>query len=251
MSVTSAELFAYGDKLKATAHRIFLSDHWNTPDLRSTDPKIIAVFLLVRTLSNFEGVIELMRLPRIVEARVLTRCCFENLFTMAALRNQGRSFVTDMIEEHKADRKARAEFLLEQTAGHPNREWEHKLRSFLRNIAQKKARTTSLSPKRVAKKGPLFKGYVFCAELSADAAHPTLDALERYFVRTKENGEVVRGIDINPPARPREAVMTLLYACEAFLGVCVGCNEILGGTAAGAELGELVNEYQLLGDRLA
>jgi hypothetical protein len=45
--------------------------------------------------------------------------------------------------------------------------------------------------------------------------------------------------------------MTLLYICQAFLGVCVGCNEILGGTAAGVELGELVNEYQLLEDRLA
>ena len=99
--------------------------------------------------------------------------------------------------------------------------------------------------------GPLLKGYVFYAELSADAAHPTLDALQRYFVRAREGGEVVRGIDINPPPKPREAVGTLLYACEALLGVCVGCNEMLGGTAAGAELAELVNEYQLLADRLA
>jgi len=251
MSVTSAELFRYGDKLKATTHRIFASGAWDTPDLQSTDPKIIAIFLLVRTLSNFEGVTELVRSSRIVEARVLARCCFENLFAVAALRDRGSSFVKEMIEDNKADRKARGEFLLEQTAGHPNREWEHKLRSFLRKITQKDAWTTSLSPKRVAKMGPLLKGYMFYAELSADAAHPTLDALQRYFVRTREGGEMVRGIDINPPSKPGEAVMTLLYACEAFLGVCVGCNEILGGTAAGAELGELVDEYQRLGSRLA
>ncbi len=249
MSVTSAELFGYGDKIKATAHQIFASGTWNDPELESTDPKIIAIFLLVRTLSNFEGLIELIRSPRIVEARILARRCFENLFAVAALRDRGSSFVKDMIEDHKADRKARGEFLLEQTAGHANRGWEHKLRSFLKKIAQKDARTTSLSPKRVAKMGPLLKGYVFYAELSADAAHPTLDALQRYFVRAREGGEVVRGIDINPPPKPREAVGTLLYACEALLGVCVGCNEMLGGTAAGAELAELVNEYQLLADR--
>lgn len=73
----------------------------------------------------------------------------------------------------------------------------------------------------------MFKSYVYSAELSADAAHPTLDALQRYLGSARENGKPIRTININPPVTPRERKMTLLMASDALLGACVGATEIL------------------------
>jgi hypothetical protein len=44
------------------------------------DPKVLAVMLMSRTLSNFRGVFALIDRGLVVEARVLVRCCFENAF---------------------------------------------------------------------------------------------------------------------------------------------------------------------------
>src|SRR5689334_3886885 len=44
----------------------------------TTDPKFLALTLLCRTISNFRGVVLLIQENLVVEARVLTRCCYEN-----------------------------------------------------------------------------------------------------------------------------------------------------------------------------
>jgi hypothetical protein len=51
----------------------------------------------------------------VVEARVLTRCCFENLFTVVKLQEKGSAFVEKMDADRKAIRKARGEFLLKHS----------------------------------------------------------------------------------------------------------------------------------------
>jgi hypothetical protein len=83
---------------------------WNRAPVGAADPKIIAVLLLIRTLSNSGGTVILLRADRIVEARTIARCCFENLFHIAALREDGQQFVREMAEDHEASRKARGEF---------------------------------------------------------------------------------------------------------------------------------------------
>jgi hypothetical protein len=249
MESTFERVEMFAAKLERTAERVFQSASiWNAePEAGAADPKIVAVLLLIRTLSNFRGTVILLRADRVVEARTVARCCFENLFTIGALREGGQHFVLEMGEDHKASRKARAEFLIQQTGDMADREWQPKLQAFVAALGKGQTKRKSLDPKRVAARGPLYKSYVYYAELSADAAHPTLDALQRYLGRSQENGEPVRTIDINPLVRPKERRMTLLLACEALLGVCIDVMEILElQPIINDELAALMREYQAL-----
>ena len=45
-----------------------------------TEPKLLVMALLSRSLMNFKGVVLLIKQRMPVEARVLTRCCYENMF---------------------------------------------------------------------------------------------------------------------------------------------------------------------------
>jgi hypothetical protein len=120
MEAGGEEIEKFATKLERASERVFeAASIWNTePEAGAADPQIVAVLLLVRTLSNFRGALILLRADRIVEARTLTRCCFENLFTIAPLSEGGQSFVLEMGEDHKASRKARAEFLMQRSAEH-------------------------------------------------------------------------------------------------------------------------------------
>jgi transcriptional regulator with XRE-family HTH domain len=249
-STLEEEIERFAAKLERAGERVFESASiWSTePKAGAADPKVVAVLLLIRTLSNFRGTIILLRSDRIVEARTVARCCFENLFTIAALREDGQRFILEMGEDHKANRKARAEFLMQQTGEMADTEWQPKLRAFIASLGKGQTKRKSLDPKRVAARGPLLKGYVYYGELSADAAHPTLDALQRYLGHSQENGKPIRTIDINPLVSPRERRLTLLMVCEALLGACVGVMEILNlQPIINDELAALMQEYQALG----
>lgn len=248
MEASGEEIEKFTTKLERASERVFESASiWNTePEAGAADPKIVAVLLLIRTLSNFRGTLILLRADRIVEARTLTRCCFENLFTIAALSEGGQRFILEMGEDHKASRKARAEFLMQQTGDLPNTEWQPKLRAFIASLGKGQRKGKSLDPKKVAARGPLFKSYVYYAELSADAAHPTLDALQRYLGRAQEGDKPIRTIDINPLVSPKERRLTIMMVCEALLSACIGVTQILDLKSVNDELAALMHEYQEL-----
>jgi hypothetical protein len=199
---------------------------WET-DVKRTDPKLIALLLLIRTLSNFKGVMSLARQNLVVEARILTRCCIENSFTAVAIDEQGASFISNMIDDQKADRKSRGEFLLMNATGKTDPDSDQKLRSFLGTLGKSKGR--SLNPRRIAETGPLRKGYAYYAQLSADACHPSLDALMRYLTERDMGGRSALSVDINPVIDEKELRDTVNIACEAMIGVCVSVNALLGG----------------------
>jgi hypothetical protein len=228
MESTLEEVEKFAAKLERMAERVFVSASiWNRALIKAGDLKVIAVLLLIRTLSNLQGTVHLLSADRVVEARTIARCCFENLFYIAALREDGEQFVREMAKDHEASRKARGEFLMQQTSEMPDAEWQQKLRAFLASLGKDQTKRKSLDPKRIAARGSLLKGYVYYSQLSADAAHPTLDALQRYLGRAQEGDEPIRTIDINPGVNPKERRETLLMACEALLGVSIGVMEIL------------------------
>jgi hypothetical protein len=76
-------------------------------------PKILALALLSRTLANLKGVAVLVQKGLVVEARVLARCCYENLFMLGGLHADGTEFAKRMIEDDKAGRKGRIRFSFE------------------------------------------------------------------------------------------------------------------------------------------
>ena len=80
------------------------------------DPNFLAYLLLCRTRSNFAAAILLTKQRMIVEARTLARCCFENAFLVAGLREQGRAFADRMKEDDEAGCKTRLKFARDSEA---------------------------------------------------------------------------------------------------------------------------------------
>ena len=64
-----------------------------------TDVTILAAALLARTLSNARGALVLIGADRIVEARTMVRCCFENQFWIAGLAADGDGFADRMLQD--------------------------------------------------------------------------------------------------------------------------------------------------------
>jgi hypothetical protein len=210
---------------------------------RFADPKVLAVMLASRALSNFRGVFVLIENGLVVEARILVRCCFENAFWIAGLQAKGDGFVKKMLEDEMRSRKVRGEWALSKKP-QLSEDVEKRLREQLKIINKKWEKAKSLSPKDVALSGLLREGYGIYSQLSADASHPTVTSLNRHVGRSDKEDEAL--IDVVPAPKDDEIVTTWDWACNAMLGVSVGVNEILGGAPAGQRLLELADRYQAL-----
>jgi hypothetical protein len=213
---------------------------------RFADPKVLAVMLASRALSNFRGVFVLIENGLVVEARILVRCCFENAFWIAGLHAKGDGFVKKMLEDEMRSRKVRGEWALSKRP-QLSEEVERRLREQLQLINKKWNKAKSLSPKDVALSGLLREGYGIYSQLSADAAHPTVTSLNRHVGQSEKEHEAL--IDVVPAPKDEEIITTWDWACNAMLGVCVGVNEILGGAPAGQGLLDLADRYQALTTR--
>ena len=82
------------------------------------DPKVMAAALLIRTVSNFRGALALARARRVIEARVLTRCCIENTFYLAELNANGHAFVKEMYDDLRKSHTTLSELALSDGSKH-------------------------------------------------------------------------------------------------------------------------------------
>lgn len=234
------------DTLGQTALDILGGAPVTVTEKRFAEPKVLAIMLMSRTLSNFRGVFTLIENGLLVEARILVRCCFENTFWLAGLHSQGDKFVRKMLHDEMRSRQVRGEMVLSKKPllleG-----VEKRLREQLRAINKKWPDAKSLSPKDVALSGLLRDGYLIYSQLSADAAHPTVTSLHRHVGHCETDGEAL--IEVVPAPKDDEIVMTWDWACNAMLGACVAVNQILGGTPAGQRLRQIADRYQTLTTR--
>ena len=97
-------------------------------------------------------------------------------------------------------------------------------------------------------KGDIEEMYTAYAQLSHDAAHPSVTALERHFRRDLD-GRLTT--DIAPPFKSGERLVTLDTACDALLGACLGVGGRLGGTSQDETLGALWKQFVGQGLRAA
>jgi Family of unknown function (DUF5677) len=208
--------------------------------------KVLALTLLARTVSNVKGAVLLLDAQRVVEARTITRCVFENLYWIVGLAEEGEAFVRKMRDDEMSHRLAQgqnmfaADIALQRDVG-------ERLRTYLRgNKSFEKAK--SLSPKQVAQiRSDFEKTYIFYGALSSDAAHPSVTALNRYVIpETHPEGG---GIDVEPGVSEHELAETCEYLCMAAIGVCVTANQMIGGTPGGAALNGIADRYTDLSDR--
>jgi hypothetical protein len=113
-TTTLASWLDFADTLPEIALSIFGEAEIPITEKGAGHPKVVAATLLIRTVSNFKGAVALARARRVVEARVLTRCCFENIFYMAELEAKGYAFVRELKDDESKSGKALGERILSQ-----------------------------------------------------------------------------------------------------------------------------------------
>ena len=74
-------------------------------------------------------------------------------------------------------------------------------------------------------------------------AHPSITALRRYFQWELEGDTRFLTFNVVPSFKEKERLATILEACSALLGVCVGVNQLLGGTSKNEALRELCERF--------
>jgi hypothetical protein len=203
----------------------------------------LGIMLMSRTLLNFKGVFTLIEADLVVEARVLVRCCYENAFWVAGIVTDGDDFIRRMLHEDMRGRQALGELVLSKKPVFEGDAGD-RLKDHLRAIKKQNPDANGLNPKGVANDGPLADLYMVYSQLSADAVHPTITSLNRHTVRGNDPGE--RIIDVVPAVNEDEVLTTIDWACDAMLVVCVGVNQILGGTEAGQSLGAFADRHRAL-----
>ncbi|KWC32677.1 hypothetical protein WL50_23075 [Burkholderia ubonensis] len=211
----------------------------------AADPKVVAATLLIRTMSNFKGATLLAKQGFVVEARILTRCCIENLLWLGQVLALGDSFIKEMASDDDKSRSLRAAFALDVATTEDTKD---RLRKAIDEIARRyPTKPKLLNPKGVAKGSVIESSYLQYSQLSADAAHPSLTALIRYIGRDNTVG--TRDIDMSPVPRPSELAQTVYWACIALTGASVAFNQLAGPTTAGRALSALADEFETLRER--
>jgi hypothetical protein len=165
---------------------------------------------------------------------------------MAALIEQGDDFVKAMHHDQIRSFRSQGEFLLgnidDEHIGDPS--FVDQLRARLKEMKSRWPKAGSITPKQTVKDSVLRQSYLLYSKLSGDAAHPSVLALKRHFVRFEEDGEQVVGLDVNPPERGSEIADTIDLACNAMVGACVATNQILGHLPAiNSEMQRVFVEY--------
>ena len=112
-TMSKEQWLAFADRLIALAYAIFGEAKIEITQKLFGEPKILSMALLCRTVGNFKGVVALTKEGLVVEARTLTRSCYENLYCMAALIEQGDDFVKAMHQDQMRSFRSQGEFLLE------------------------------------------------------------------------------------------------------------------------------------------
>jgi hypothetical protein len=210
-------------ELKLTEHKLL-------------DPNLLAVALLSRTLGNFRGAVRLAEQGLLVEARVLTRCCFENVLLIGGLYSEGIEFARKIRDDDVAGKKNRLQFVMDNNAifGSLSEETREELAK-AQQAMQATAKSQYLRYKEASRIGPFKEIYLAYSQYSGDAAHPTFTALMRHVNIEDSTAE----FDIVPTPSDFQLDETVHLACVAMIGAAVAANEMCGYTDAGKRLPDL------------
>jgi hypothetical protein len=247
-----AKAIAHADKLLSTAIDVVGNAHAHiTLDQTwARSPKVVAVTILCRSISNFRASVRLAQDQQVLEARVLVRLMYENLLWLAALRERGAAFVEDMRQDEAFNRSALAEMTLRISATHGadvDAPGALQLRNIINTLRKEFPSTKKLHADKIAAVGAVGIAYVTYGQLSLDAVHCSVTALGRHLSgsHTAEKSELV--VSVVPNIPPGEMFSTVLHACRALMGAAVTANELLGFTSETGNLAALMAEFEANG----
>lgn len=237
-----SDWFVHGDELLQLAGSIYSeADLMETGD-GATDPRIIAMTLLCRTVGNFRGALHMIEQRLIVEARTLTRSCVENLIWIDKLAKDGPKFVKEIVANEYKSKEIRGQVLAQWASGQSAEPpFIKPLHAYLKSIKGKPK--NMINVKETAQAGILRDSYVIYGQLSSDAAHPSADSLSRHIQRDDDRTITIVADGMT---EDDEVLQTLEFACSMLLGVCVGVNQIIGGVPSGSKLEPLFQQFTAL-----
>lgn len=229
MEATKSQLLADWDRLATTA--LERADALlNATDLgHQSEPtfwvRLSALTVMCRTVNHFAALRLLLENEFIVEARTLVRCCYENLFWMGGLKEDGPAFLEKMEADNVHSKRALGRELLKWWKKHgQSDETLAKLEAFLAEVNDKPGK--KIGNQEAALAAGLGSAYTLYRVLSGDAAHPSAVSLSRH-TRNEENGSLT----VSAPTiwtDSTEDAETMEFACTALLSVCIAMNEIVG-----------------------
>lgn len=163
-----------------------------------------------------------------------------------ALAKEGKGFLDKMAADERFSQASRGQVVLEGPFGRERmgEDAKSQMKAFLRKIGGE--RKAPLKPREVIKKYDVRDAYIFYQELSADAAHPSLNALNRHVISGPN--EEIKGLILMPPVHVKQVLETSFYAAMALLGVGIAADTIFGGTSSCQKLEALYAEYHALAD---
>ncbi len=236
-----------GDILQAACN-VFANARAQAKENGFTGESCLGVTLLGRAISNFRGALLLLDHKRVIEARIITRCCLENFFWAAALFGEGEKFVRDAISDTVSHKLNASQGLFASRLLRGD-EAEQRLRAWKKDQTKEFPNPKLLSVKEVAKKSSVNQAYILYEQLSSDAGHPSFDALNRHVI-SDSAGEICDYQD-EPILSTEELAQTLQTLCMAVLGVCDHVSELIGETSGGGAIKGLLDRYVLLTKRSA
>jgi hypothetical protein len=208
------------------------------------DPNVLVYLLLCRTIPNFEGMLLLAKHRLVVEARLLARCCLENMFLAGGLHEEGDAFADKMKQDDEAGRQQRLKFARSTTDIFDSLEPD--AQKAVIDFLHRATKSNILSPKAASSVGAFRTAYLAYSQFSGDAAHASLMALARHWRRAEDRTvEVV----VRPDVSQSELDQTVLFAGMAFLGLLGVVDEMFGHVAPAGALVQLRDELQALQDQ--
>ena len=206
-------------------------------------PKLLAAYLLARSISTARAIERLIGLSHAVEARMLTRSVFENAFYLSRLaRDDGSVFAHQMQDDDAYHRRGLGKAIAAAVGEGVRPRLEKIVEEWLQENPN--ARGLKLAGETGVISGlKLEEAYALYKQLSFDTVHPSITALERHkgMVRAEE-------LSLNPQIKDEEP-STASLASKALLYVCLSANTALGGTTWDDRLIMLIKEHNDLAAR--
>ncbi len=221
------------------ASRVELNESW------ARNPKVVALSILCRSISNFRAAVLLVQQGHVLEARSILRMLIENLLWIGALRERGSAFVQDMIADDSHNKKALAELTLKMTGKHGgdmNTQDARILRDLIKGSDNQTIK--KLHANRTAADGVVEIAYVEYTALSLDAVHCSVVALGRHLSSERTEAQSELTVSVVPRTTDDETLRTVLRACSTLLGIVVAANEVVGSTSESGRLEPLLAEFE-------
>lgn len=235
------EWFSLADRMSAIGQKIAEADRNIEKSDGLADDRVLSLLLFFRCLSNLNGAILMAERAMMIEARTLTRSCGESAICMAGIKfdvDQWKALLHDEL----ASRKSRAKFLLKNERWLPDGDVK-KLRLYVEGL-EEQGKLSPLRLDEIANKAGLDIHYLLFRQLSADSAHPTVEALNRYVVE-KPDGDVEE-VQLVPKFTGNEISDTLSIATNFFFVACAVITEKFPDEKIQVEVGECWECYKEL-----